>query len=154
MGRKSTRENKTIFQQYREKAGLTVDKATELMNLGKGRLTKIENESTFAHPDEVLAMSKCYNAPELCNLFCTNECPLGKENVPKADTSKSIEKLTLEMLVSLNSLDKYKDRLMEITVDGEVSEDEMPDFELIRSKLNEISEAISSLDLWIKKQNI
>ena len=95
-------------------------------------------------------MSKCYNAPEMCNLYCANECPIGKETVPVVEV-KDITKLTLEMLVSLNALDADKNRLMEIAVDGKITGDELADFEKIRQKLKDISMAIDSIDLWSKK---
>ena len=55
------------------------------------------------------------------------------------------------MLASLNTLDKEKNRLIEITVDGEITEDELEDFEKIKSQLAQISMAIDSLQLWVQK---
>jgi len=151
MGKKSVKENKNMYYVYREKMGYTREQASEKMEfISASRIEKIDNEKSIAHPEEVLAMSKCYEAPEMCNLYCSHECPIGKENVPEIEV-KDISKLTLEMLVSLNSLDKDKDRLMEIAVDGKISEDELEDFNAIRKKLADISAAIDSLDLWTKK---
>ena len=44
---------------------------------------------------------------------------------------------------------KKKDRLIEITVDGELTEDEIPDFLQIRSNLEKMALAIDSLNLWV-----
>ena len=55
------------------------------------------------------------------------------------------------MLASLNSLEKEKNRLIEITVDGQISEDEIKDFEKIQEQLSQISMAIDSLQLWVQK---
>lgn len=151
MGKKSTKENKNMYYVYREKMGYTREQAAEKMEfISASRIEKIDNEKSLAHPEEVLAMSKCYNAPEMCNLYCAHECPIGQETVPEVEI-KDITKLTLEMLVSLNSLEADKNRLMEIAVDGVISEDERADFEMIRHKLSEISMAIDSLELWTKK---
>lgn len=151
MGKKSVKENKNMYYVYREKMGYTREQAAEKMDfISASRIEKIDNEKTIAHPEEVLAMSKCYNAPEMCNLYCSHECPIGKETVPEVEV-KDISKLTLEMIVSLNSLEKDKNRLMEIAVDGVISEDEIADFTAIRAKLAEISASIDSLDLWTKK---
>lgn len=151
MGKKSTKENKNMYYVYREKAGLTREQASEKMGyISASRIEKIDNEKSIAHPEEVLEMSRCYNAPEMCNLYCSHECPIGKETVQEVEI-KDITKLTLEMLVSLNSLEADKNRLMEIAVDGKISEDEKADFEMIRNKLSEISSAINSLDMWTKK---
>ena len=53
------------------------------------------------------------------------------------------------MLATLNKLVREKDRLIEITVDGELSEDELPDFLKIKEELKEMSLAIDSLNLWM-----
>ena len=151
MGKKSVKENKNMYYVYREKKGYTREQASEKMEfISASRIEKIDNEKSIAHPEEVLAMSKCYDAPEMCNLYCAHECPIGKETVPEIEV-KDISQLTLEMLVSLISLNKDKDRLMEIAVDGVISDDELADFNAIRQKLADISAAIDSLDLWTKK---
>ena len=149
MGRKSVRENKNIYQEAREALGLTREAAAELLEfISDDRIEKIESEKSFPRPDEVLHMSECYKKPELCNWFCTHECPIGKKYVPEASV-KDLSQIMLEMLATLNSLEKEKERLIEITVDGEISEDEKEDFESIREQLAYMSKAISSLTLWV-----
>ena len=95
-------------------------------------------------------MADCYKNPALCNYYCSHECPIGQEYVPEVK-SKELSQITLEMLASLNSLDKQKARLVEITVDGIISEDEMEDFKKIQEQLEYISMAIDSLQLWVQK---
>lgn len=151
MGRKSTRENKNIYQISREAAELTREAAAEqLQFISSDRIEKIESEKSFPHPDEILAMADCYKNPSLCNYYCSHECPIGQEYVPEVK-SKELSQITLEMLASLNSLDKQKTRLIEITVDGVISEDEMNDFKNIQEQLEHISMAIDSLQLWVQK---
>ena len=151
MGRKSTRENKNIYQISRENAELTREAAAEqLQFISSDRIEKIESEKSFPHPDEILAMADCYKNPSLCNYYCSHECPIGQEYVPEVK-SKELSQITLEMLASLNSLDKQKTRLIEITVDGVISEDEMNDFKNIQEQLEHISMAIDSLQLWVQK---
>ena len=75
MGRKSTKENKNKYQTYREALSLTREKASEKLGfISASRIEKIENEKTKPQPDEVLAMSKCYKAPSLCNYYCSSTC--------------------------------------------------------------------------------
>ncbi len=151
MGRKSTRENKNIYQISREEVGLTREAAAEQLEfISSDRIEKIESEKSFPHPDEILAMADCYKNPSLCNYYCSHECPIGQEYVPEVK-SKELSQITLEMLASLNSLDKQKARLIEITVDGIISEDEMEDFKRIQEQLEYISMAIDSLQLWVQK---
>ena len=83
MGRKSTKENKNIYQTSRENAGFTRDSAAEQLEfISSDRIEKIENEKTAPHPDEILAMADCYKNPSLCNYYCSHECPIGKAYVP------------------------------------------------------------------------
>ncbi len=55
------------------------------------------------------------------------------------------------MLNSLNTLEKEKNRLIEITVDGGISENELGDFKRIQKQLAEISMAVDSLQLWVQQ---
>ncbi len=151
MGRKSTKQNKNIYQVSREEAGYTRESAAELLEfISSDRIEKIESERSLPHPDEILAMADCYKNPSLCNYYCSHECPIGQEYVPEVQF-KELSQITLEMLASLNALDKEKTRLIEITVDGQITEDEMKDFEKIQEQLSQISMAIDSLQLWVQK---
>ena len=63
MGRKSTRENKTIYQQLREEDNLPREKASELLAfISEDRLERIENEKVQPAPEDVIRMSQVYNA--------------------------------------------------------------------------------------------
>ena len=151
MGRKSTKENKNIYQISRENMGYTRDAAAEqLVFISADRIEKIENEKTVPHPEEVLAMADGYKNPSLCNYFCSHECPIGREYVPEVK-AKELSQITLEMLATLNKLTKEKERLIEITVDGELSEDEISDFLKIKEELEKMALAIDSLNLWINQ---
>lgn len=149
MGKRSIKENKNIYQISRENAGLTRDKAEELMEyVSAERIEKIESEKTLPHPDEVMKMAEVYKAPTLCNYFCTHECPIGEKYVEEV-TMKDLSQITLETLAALNSLDKAKARFIDITVDGEISEDELPDFLRIQEEMGKIASTVDSLKLWI-----
>lgn len=148
MGKKSVKENKNIYQISRENLGLTREKASELLeSVTADRIEKIESERSLPHPDEVLTMSQKYKIPSLCNHYCSQECPIGMQYVPKVET-KMLSQIVLEMLASLNSIDKKKNRLIEITADGEVSDDELKDFVMIQDELEQISMTVESLQLW------
>lgn len=151
MGRKSTKENKNIYQLSREALSLTREKAAEELEfISADRIEKIESEKSLPHPDEVLAMSNCYKNPALCNLYCSNTCPIGQEHIPEIKV-KDLAQITLEVLSSLNTLEKEKNRLIEITVDGVISENELEDFKRIQDRLLDISMTIDSLGLWVKQ---
>ena len=128
MGRTSTKENKNSYQLAREELGLTREKASELLEtIAPERIEKIENERTVPRPDEVLTMAEKYKRPALCNYYCSRQCPIGREYVPQVSV-RELSAIVLEMLASLNAMDKKKERLIEITADGQISSDEIDDF--------------------------
>lgn len=148
MARASVKENKNIYHTTRESLGLTREKAGELLeSLPPERIEKIENERIIPHPEDILTMAKGYKAPHLCNYYCSNQCPIGQQYVPEIKT-KELSQIVLEMLAYLNSADKEKDRLVEITYNGRIDAHEMDDFIRIQQKLEHISLAVESLQLW------
>lgn len=151
MARKSTKENKNIYQITRENQDLTREAASErLETISPERIEKIENERTLPYPDEVLVMAEKYKQPSLCNYYCANQCPIGQQYVPEIKI-KDLSQIVLEMLASLNSVQKKKERLIEITVDGKISGDELEDFVFIQEELERISIAVETLQLWSER---
>ena len=61
----------------------------------------------------------------------------------------TLSEIVLGMLASLNSLEVQKNRLVEITADGEISDDELPDFIKIKKQLDQIDVTMESLKLWM-----
>lgn len=151
MGRASTKENKNRYQLAREELGLSREKAGDLLEvIPPERIEKIENERTLPHPDEVLVMSQKYKKPSLCNYYCSNECPIGREYVPEVKV-KELSAIVIEMLASLNSVNRTKDRLIDIAADGRISNDEIEDFIHIQNELERISITVETLQLWSEK---
>lgn len=152
MGKRSTRENKNMYQICRENQNLTREGASELMQyISDDRIEKIESEKSLPHPDEIVIMAKAYKAPHLCNYFCSHECPIGQETVPEIEY-KSLAEITLAMLSSFNTMEGYKNRLIDITSNGRVDPDEVEDFKKISAQLYNIVNCANSLKLWVDKQ--
>ncbi len=150
MGRKSIKDNKNIYQLSREEAGLTRMEASGLTYLSDSVIEKIEYGTSKPDPEAVVAMAKAYKKPELCNYYCSHECAIGDAYVPEVKIS-SLSEIVLHMLASLNSLEKQKERLIEITVDGEITKDELADFASIQKMLNRISLSADAMRLWLEK---
>lgn len=152
MGRKSTRENKTLYQIVREKRGLTIEKAGELIDgITADRIAKIENRSVHVQPEDIVLMAECYRSPELCNYYCTHECAIGEKTVNEVEM-KSFPQIAIETLNALNKMAKLRDRLLEIVEDGQVRPDESDDFLIIKGTLDRIAASVSALQLWFDKQ--
>lgn len=148
MPRKSTRENKNIYQQKRETLGLSREKAAALLEtISEDRIGRIETKNAMPHPDEVLTMARKYNDPSLCNHFCANQCPIGRNHVIEVSIG-DLPSIVLETLASLNSIDKHKERFIEIAADCKVDESEIKDFKDIQEALKRISIAVEALRLW------
>lgn len=151
MGRASTRQNKNIYQRTREELQLTRERAEELLeSVTAERIEKIETEKSLPYPDEVLQMAEKYKTPLLCNYYCANQCPIGQQYVPEIKI-KDLSQIVLEMLASLNSMNKRKERLIEITADGTISGDELADFIFIQEELERISITVETLQLWSER---
>ena len=144
------KNEKNVYRIAREGVGLSRERAAELAELEPSKIERIENEKSAPSPWDVIAMAKAYKSPELCNYFCANECPIGMKNVPEIKL-KDLSQIVLEMLASLNSMKKSQERLVEITADGLVGDDELADFIKIQEGLECISLTVDSLKLWMEK---
>ena len=152
MGKRSVKEDKTIYQETREECGLSRAAAAELLEcISESRIEKIELSGSLPHPDEVLVMAKKYKKPSLCNYYCSREGPIGQEYVPAVEVT-DLPTVTLEILRLLGRLDAEKERLIEISVDGTISEDERADFEKIKDELDKMSLAVDSLKAWFDER--
>lgn len=151
MGRKSTRENKSIFQQRREELGLTREKACDLLGfMTNDTLLRIECGKQEARPEEVLAMAKAYQAPWLCNHYCSSCCAIGRKYVPEAP-KKDLPGIVLQMISTLNAVQNQKDQLIDITADGLISPSELQIFTDIQKNLEKLSLMVESLQLWAEE---
>ena len=151
MARISTKKDKNIYQKTRENLDLSRDGASELLEwISPERIERIENEKSTPNPGEVLQMADKYKLPRLCNYYCSHQCPIGQEYVPEIKT-KELSQIVLEMLASLNSMNKKRERLIEITADGKIGNDEIEDFIYIQEELERISIAVETLQLWSER---
>ena len=96
-------------------------------------------------------MSKAYDNASLCNHFCTHECEIGRKNMPEV-SYKHLSQIILEILASLNSANRERERLIEITADSWIDDDEREDFLAIQKELSEISQSVETLKLWIEQR--
>ena len=151
MGKQSTRENKTIYQICREEAGLTRSEASEKMTaVSDSKIEKFEYEMQDPTPYDIIQMADAYKRPDLCKYFCSHKCEIGHRYVPEVEVS-DLSDIILETIASLNEINPLTTRLIQIARDGKISDDEMKDFAFISKKLDEISLAVDSLNLWVDK---
>ncbi len=150
MGKRSTKQNKNVWQLSREAKGLTREAAAEaLVFLSPERIEKIESGRAVPHADEALAMEQGYGNPELSNWFCTHECPIGLKYEQEVKL-KSLAQVTVELLSALNAMEQEKRSLIDISVDGRVDAPERPDFDRVMERLGTLDRAIRSMQLWLE----
>lgn len=70
--------------------------------------------------------------------------------MPEIEVSE-LSNIILETIGSLNEINPLTGRLIQIARDGHISDDEIKDFAYISKKLDEVSLAIDSLNLWVDK---
>ncbi len=148
MPKVSSKENKNAYFRRREELKLTREQASELLEtIPPERIEKIENERVEPHPDEIKLMAEKYKAPELCNYYCSNQCPIGQQYVPEVKIS-NLSQIVLSMVDSLNDIQDNQKRLISITADGVIDDTEIDDFVDIQEKLEKISITVEALQLW------
>lgn len=144
-------KEKNIYVEARKQSNLTQAKASEEMQtISEDRLARLETDKISMTPNDVLEMANAYKRPDLCNYYCTHECPIG-ENTLSEIKPQQLSNIILKMVASLNTVETEKNALIEITSDGQISENELKDFARIQMKLNEISSTVEALKLWVKE---
>ena len=144
-------KEKNIYVEARKQSNLTQAKASEAMQtISEDRLARLEKAKITMTPNDVLEMANAYKRPDLCNYYCTHECPIGKNTLSEIKPQQ-LSNIILKMVASLNTVETEKNALIEITSDGQISENELKDFARIQMKLNEISSTVEALKLWVKE---
>lgn len=159
---KTTNKNETIYRQARKRAAefnekfKSIEGASEAIGVSKDQLSNYELGLYKQLPvDSVVRMADAYNAPELMNYYCCNECVIGKLTMSPIEIC-SIERLTIQILAVLNgtSISQIKESLIDITEDGKITKDEEPRLKEIINTLDEISAKSQALKLWAEKHLI
>ena len=140
MGRDAIKAQDNVLYKARKEASIYNDRlcsregAAELLGISVSTLADYELEITKVIPvDKIILMSDLYNAPYLLTWYCSHECPIGRRMNLQTETGNHLEKTVLKLLRQLraNDVEKIKDKLVDITSDGIISEDETVSLEEI-----------------------
>jgi transcriptional regulator with XRE-family HTH domain len=136
----------------RKQRGLSRDDVNEQTGMSTDRLGDIEKGERNAEPEDIVSLSECYKMPRLCNYYCANECVVGKKIGYKEigiSETEELAKIFLEILYCLDDLKNIDEkRLVEISRDGKISDDEFEDFTRMKDSLRAIAAAYNALELW------
>lgn len=97
----------------------------------------MKGKKQVADSDIALQLVNLYHAPELCNYHCNCKCEIGQKYIPKVDV-KDLLSIILKTVTTLNDIQPLVNRLNQITMDNQTSDDE-------------IFTASDVLRLWVKK---
>lgn len=130
--------NERLFSRFgaAEEMGLSED-AVKSAELGLYKCMPVEN---------AVLMADCYNAPELKNYYCLNECPIGC-NRPISAKDVGIDRVTVKLLSLLEPEDIrwLRSKLLVVAGDGTITKDEIPAVNELFDRLDDIETAISEL---------
>lgn len=157
MGTNPTKAMDNIYCRCRKEAAKYNDKlnsregAAELLGVSTSSLADYELGNTKVVPvDKVVLMADLYNAPEIKNYYCTHECPIGQVTIHKLEVAE-FDRLTIKLLAALRNMTCIKDTIIEIAVDGTISENERPQLDEVLEALDLISIHGQELRLWAEK---
>jgi len=153
MGRGATKAAGNVWYEARINAAKYDDRlysragAAERLNMSEDAVKNTElGLEKHMSVEKAVLMADLYNAPHLLNHYCLHECPIGCSR-PISDEVHSIERVTVKLLKSMkiDQIESFKNRLIDISADGQVSEDERPEMEAIIKYAKQISKEISEL---------
>ena len=141
---------KNLYYTARENACLSREAAAEKIGISATTLGRIERGETQPKPDDIVIMVDLYGEPLLYNYFCTRDCKIGMDCRISEVKPVTLAEATLGIIASVNSFSKWKDKFIEIAVDGDVDSTEMSDFKDICKSLGDISDMVERLKLCVE----
>ncbi len=137
-------ENRNIYQIARESAGLTQEKAAELLDISVESIRAYEGFKRIPPNKIVVNMIEIYDSRYLAyqHLKYSNEELYNF--IPSIDV-KDLPSAMLKLYKEVTDFIKVRDEMIDITSDGVIDEKEKPRFDSILKELDDIVDAIMSL---------
>ena len=143
-------QDKNLYYRAREACGLSREAAAELLDISATKLGRIERGEITPQAEDVVSMAKVYNDQTLFNYYCSNDCMVGLKCRVDEIRPVSLAEATLGILASVNSFNEWKDKFIEISMDGSIDPDEMEDFKNICKSLKRISAMTERLKISVE----
>lgn len=128
--------------------------ASEELGISKDSLNQYELDLCRVVPvDKVVIMADVYNAPELLNNYCCNECPIGKRIIEPID-NENLNNLFRFAVLTTNTLEespRIQKLLFKIVEDGIIDESEKEELETIVDFFSKLEMRASELKVYAKK---
>lgn len=130
MGREATKAAGNPWFEARKMASMYDDRlcsregAAERLGMSVSAVADAELGLSKCMPvDKAVLMADLYNAPNLLNHYCLNECPIGGRLSLSAEVL-SIDRVTVKLLklLRVEKLSEIKDALLDIAEDGKIND--------------------------------
>lgn len=135
-------QQRNIYQLSREKANLTQEKASELLDISVDSLRAYEGFKRTPPSSIVLKMIDIYNDKLLAYQYMNTDNEVSKNFLPDIQI-KDLPTATLTLLKEINDFLKIKDDIVDITYEGEIKD--YKKWSEIIEKLDKLSSAILTL---------
>lgn len=137
-------ENRNIYQIARESAGITQEKAAELLDISVESIRAYEGFKRIPPNKVVVKMIEIYDSRFLAYQHIKNSSEDLQEYIPNINI-KDLPTAILRLQKEVTDFIKVRDELVDITCDGIIDDTEKPRYNKILKELDDIVEAIMSL---------
>lgn len=152
-------KEESIYRKARKQAAEFNDRfksmegASEFLCVSKDMLLNYELGLNPVPVDMVCRMSDVYNAPELLNHYCCNECPIGKRTVSpiSKENIENIYKVSVSIFQLLGQGTSMGKTLLNVVEDGIISDNEKPQVDYIVNNLKKLSGLTTDLIIALEK---
>ncbi len=128
------------------------ESAQDIVHIERTRLIAIEKGQKTPYPEEVVNMAQVYGAPELCNQYCTGQCPIGRGEKPLL--YEDLNQISTQLMSSLYFLQSANDMIFGILEDGQIAPREREAFGKVIQLLDKLTYSAQSLRLWAQRNDL
>lgn len=133
-----------IYKNARKSAGMTQEKAAQLLNVSVDSLRDYEQSQRPVPSDVASAMCDVYQAPYLAVQHLRRSSELGKRVVPEIQL-KDLPEAVLSVLAAVQRFIVKRDAMIEIVADGKIEEDEQAEWDEIMDRMNNLFVAMANM---------
>lgn len=126
------------------------ESASDIVLIEQTRLSKIESGKVVPYPEEVCNMARAYSAPELCNIYCSEYCEIGRGRVKKHDIA-SLDRVAFRVLGALQETQELRDNIISVAENGDIYPYEYRQLREIMEALDKLIVNAQSFKLWVEK---
>lgn len=139
-------DNMTIYQTCRRTAGMTQERAAELLGVAVRTLAAWESGERPVPDLRVADMVDLYGTPYLAIQHLRLYSALGPAVLPEVQRVP-LPQAVCQLLSAVRAIDQARagDRLLQIAADGRVDEMEAAEFELLMAELEPLMAAVMSI---------